>query len=141
MTTTNKYLQQQIATLFVAGLIFFFLCEFWYKFDWFGVNEIKFLRGTEPYSLGEMIIGCDNFLLLFFMTWGIKKSTPEVYYMRYLSTFAMDLFFIGMWYVFVVNPYMDNWSMWVFLLISISLFAVQLLLHQFYPPFRKFKIF
>lgn len=141
MKTTNKYLQERISILFVMGFIFFFVCEFWYKYNWLGVNQIMFVRGGEPYSLGEMIIGCDNFLLLFFMTWAVKKSTPDITYMRYLSTFAIDLFFIGLCYVFIVNPFVDNWNLWMLLLVCASFFAIQLLLDRYYPPFRKFKLF
>lgn len=123
---TNKYIQAKIALLTLVGFVLFVICDFWYYFDWFKVSKVIFIRDGNSYSLQDIILNSDNFILLFFLFWSIKKSTPEVKWMKYFCSFVMDLLFTSVLYTIVFSPDVNSWSRWSFLFVSLAIFVCQM---------------
>lgn len=134
------YTQKRISILFVTGWAVWFLCELWYRFNWFNVNHVMFMRGSEPYSLGEMIICSDSFLLLFFMTLVAKSATTQIKWMRYFAGLVQDILLIALVYVFFMNPFIENWNILGWLFISVGLFIFKVVLYKYCKKFREFNV-
>lgn len=128
-----KYIQRRISLLFITGFVLMILCDFCYGNNWFGVNDIMTRRQGKDYSIGEMIFGIDNYVLLFFLTWSIKKATPDITWMRYVCALSMDLLFAGICWVIIWNPYIQNWNVCLWMLSGTALFFCKLFLSWVYP--------
>ena len=142
MEEIKKQKVNAFIAVFAWGLSF--LADWCYTFDWFGVNErvYLFVRSTnQMYTIGELIVNLGSSILFLGCIIVIKRSTYLIKWMRYLTSFMFDIFFISTVYVVISNPYAMNWDKFSFVVAAIVVFVVQLVLHFSWEPFRKVKMF
>lgn len=123
----SKKDQKNIFILAAIGTAAFFLCEFWYCFDWFSVSKIIFNRGTGAYTLRDIIINCDDFLLIGFLFWGIKKATPDIIISKAFCMYMMDLLATCIVYTVLFSPDLETWNRWSLIAISTFVFILQII--------------
>lgn len=127
----------------IAGIVVMVLCDLAYSYNWLNCTHHTYLidhRG-EKYNWGELLVNCDEYILLLAFMWAIKRSTPLLPKLKYFWTLIIDFLLTDIYFTIFFNPYFENWDKTLCVLIAICLFILKVVLHKCSARFRKLKVF
>lgn len=116
------------AYLIVIAFIQVILFDSAYNYNLFNVNnQIYMRRHAQVYTVGEVLINSDNYILFSIILLVLNKCIRQVMWFKYLVSFIIDCLVIGLFFVLFSNPYFQNWNQTLALIIAISVFIFKLL--------------
>jgi hypothetical protein len=137
----NKRHQLITAIILLCGYVQLFLFDYCYTLNWFGVNDTVYLKsGTEVYTVGELLVNMDEYILLIAVSWVVKRACYLITWMKYFTAFTIDIFIAGIYFCIAYNPYFVNWNKTYWIAVATVVFVTKLILNRHSAWFRKMHI-
>ena len=134
--------QKRILIMFGIGILLSGILNLFYAFNWFGVNDIVYIRTKDDfYVVGEMMDSVGELTAWLIAIWCVKKATSGLPYAPYLITLYLDFKITELVYVIFFNPFVVNASQLYLAGGSILLFITQIYFDKKFGWFKRFKIF